>query len=144
MCVTRPANLGILYLITLIVGEPIQASARSMAWVCGSSLAGKTGRIPPWAWTSVSCERCVLSGRNLCDGPITRPEESYRVWCVWVWSWSLDNEEAMAHWGAVAPWNIYSRTSIIRTSIIRNVKYPNPQFLCSTFKQRKISDYFTQ
>jgi hypothetical protein len=24
----------------------------------------------------------VLSGRGLCDGPITRPEESYRVWCV--------------------------------------------------------------
>jgi hypothetical protein len=24
----------------------------------------------------------VLSGRGLCDGLITRPEESYRVWCV--------------------------------------------------------------
>ena len=38
---------------------------------------------------------------------------------------------------------IYSRTSIIRTSIIRNVKYPNPHFLRSMFKQRRISDYFT-
>jgi hypothetical protein len=28
----------------------------------------------------------VLSGRGLCDGPISRPEESYRLWCVWVWS----------------------------------------------------------
>jgi len=28
----------------------------------------------------------VLSGRGLCDGLSTRPEESYRVWCVWVWS----------------------------------------------------------
>jgi len=27
------------------------------------------------------CECCVLSGRNLCDGPIARLEESYRV-CV--------------------------------------------------------------
>jgi len=26
---------------------------------------------------SVCCECCVLSGRCLCDGPITRPEESY-------------------------------------------------------------------
>jgi uncharacterized integral membrane protein len=26
----------------------------------------------------------VLSGRGLCDGPITRPEESYRLWCVTV------------------------------------------------------------
>jgi hypothetical protein len=27
---------------------------------------------------------CVLSGRGLCDGPIPRPEESYRLWCVLV------------------------------------------------------------
>ena len=31
---------------------------------------------------SVCCKRCVLSGRGLCDGLITRPEEFYRVWCV--------------------------------------------------------------
>jgi hypothetical protein len=24
----------------------------------------------------------VLSGRGLCDELVTRPEESYRVWCV--------------------------------------------------------------
>jgi hypothetical protein len=24
----------------------------------------------------------VLSGRGLCDGLITHPEESYRLWCV--------------------------------------------------------------
>ena len=33
----------------------------------------------------VCCECCVLSGRCLCDELITRPEESYRVWCVVVW-----------------------------------------------------------
>jgi len=27
-------------------------------------------------------ECCVLSGRGLCDGLITRPEESYRLWRV--------------------------------------------------------------
>ena len=43
-------------------------------------------RIPPGAWLSVSCECCVLSGRGLCDDLITLPDESYRVWCVWVWS----------------------------------------------------------
>jgi hypothetical protein len=43
------------------------------------------------------CDCCVLSGRGLFVGPITRPEESYRVWCVWVWSWRLDIEEALAH-----------------------------------------------
>jgi len=31
---------------------------------------------------SVCCECCVLSGRGLCDELITRPEESYRLWCV--------------------------------------------------------------
>jgi hypothetical protein len=30
----------------------------------------------------VCCEFCVLSGRGLCDGLITRPEESYRLWRV--------------------------------------------------------------
>ena len=32
---------------------------------------------------SVCCECCVLSGRGLCVGLITRPEESYRL-CVYV------------------------------------------------------------
>ena len=30
----------------------------------------------------VCCDCCVLSGRGLCDELITRPEESYRMWCV--------------------------------------------------------------
>ena len=41
-------------------------------------------RISPRAWMFVSCECCVLSGRGLCDELITRPEESYRLWCVLV------------------------------------------------------------
>jgi hypothetical protein len=38
-------------------------------------------RIPPGAWMYICCECCVLSGRGLCDELITRPEESYRLWC---------------------------------------------------------------
>jgi hypothetical protein len=57
-------------------------AARSKAWVCGRALAGTEGLNPDGGMNSVSCECCVLSGRDLCDGPITRPEESYRVWCV--------------------------------------------------------------
>jgi hypothetical protein len=39
-------------------------------------------RIPPGTRISVCCECCVFSGRGLCDELITRPEESYRLWCV--------------------------------------------------------------
>ena len=39
-------------------------------------------RIPPGAWMFVYCECCVFSSRGLCDGLITRPEESYRLWRV--------------------------------------------------------------
>ena len=39
-------------------------------------------RIPPREWMFVCCECCVLSGIGLCDELITRPEESYRLWCV--------------------------------------------------------------
>jgi hypothetical protein len=45
-------------------------------------LLGLRVRIPPATWMSVSCECFVLSGRCLCVRPITRPEKSYRVWCV--------------------------------------------------------------
>jgi hypothetical protein len=44
----------------------------------------------------VCCDCCVLSGRGLCDEPITRPEESYRLWCVVVCDLeNLKDEEAM-------------------------------------------------
>ena len=42
----------------------------------------------------------MLSGRGLCDGPITRPGESYRVWSVIVCDLeNLVNEETMARVG---------------------------------------------
>jgi hypothetical protein len=45
-------------------------------------LLGLWVRISSGAWMSVSCKCCVLSSRGLCVGLITRPKESYRVWCV--------------------------------------------------------------
>jgi hypothetical protein len=56
-------------------------AARSKAWVCGSLVAGLAGS-NSGGGMDVSCECCVLSGRGLCVGLITRQEESYRVWCV--------------------------------------------------------------
>ena len=45
-------------------------------WDCGFESP------PPGAWMFFCCECCVLSGRGLWDELITRPEESYRLWCV--------------------------------------------------------------
>ena len=41
--------------------------------------------IPPEGSMLFSCECCVLSGRGLWDGLITRPGEFYRLWCVVVY-----------------------------------------------------------
>jgi hypothetical protein len=52
----------------------------SKVWVCGCSLAAIASSNP--AGGMDVC--CVVSGRGFCSGLITRPEESYRLWCVWV------------------------------------------------------------
>ena len=61
-------------------------AARSKAFVCGRSPAEIVGSNPTGvgggAWVFVCCECCVLSDRGLCDELITRPEVSYRLWCV--------------------------------------------------------------
>jgi hypothetical protein len=76
---------------------------RQSLWPCGlryesaaARLLGLRVRIPRRTWMYVSCRCCMLSGRGFYVGLITSPEESYRMWCVWVWSWSLENEKALA------------------------------------------------
>ena len=50
----------------------------------------------------VCCECFVLSGRGLCEGLITRPEESYRLWRVVACDQETSkNEEAKARYRAV-------------------------------------------
>ena len=58
-------------------------------WPCGlrhrsaaARLLRLCVRIPPGAWMFVCCDCCVLSGRGFCNELITRPVESYRLWCV--------------------------------------------------------------
>jgi hypothetical protein len=58
---------------------PFPLATLSKALVCGHSLTGIAGLNPPRGM-DVCC--CVLSGGGLCVGLNTRPEESYRVWCV--------------------------------------------------------------
>jgi len=62
---TRREHLCLSLVIVLCCQAQVSATCRSLVQ-----------RIPT--------ECCVLSGRRLCDGPIPRTEESYRLWCVWV------------------------------------------------------------
>jgi hypothetical protein len=61
---------------------PISVAAPSKSWVCGRSLAGIAGSSAAWGMNvcllSVGCCQVEV----FCGGPITRPEESYRAWCV--------------------------------------------------------------
>jgi hypothetical protein len=47
----------------------------------------------------VCCECCVLSGRGLCDGLITRLEESDRLFCVII----CDLETSRMRWQGQGP-----------------------------------------
>jgi len=60
--------------------------------------------IPPGAWISVCCECCVLSGRGLCDGLITRPEESYRLWRVVVCDLEISWTRRSGPTGGLSRW----------------------------------------
>jgi hypothetical protein len=60
---------------------PVPAAARSKAYVFGRSPAEIVGSNSTGGM-DVSCVCCEMSSRGLCDGLITRPEESYRLWGV--------------------------------------------------------------
>jgi len=89
-CLLKVSSVKFLFLLLKFNTVSVPVAARSKAWVCGRLLAGIAGSNPAGFWS-------VLSDRGLCVALITRAEESCRVWCVWVWSWSLDYEEALAH-----------------------------------------------
>ena len=77
---TWPVHLVLLYLFILLVFRGRSQWPRGLR--CRSAAARHMRlwvRIPRGAWMSVCCECCMLSGRGLCDGLITRPEESYRL-----------------------------------------------------------------
>ena len=65
-------NISVSTSSQISAGERPQAARLLRSWV----------RIPLGAWKFVCCECRVLSRRDLCDELITRPEESYRLWCV--------------------------------------------------------------
>ena len=58
----------------------VLSAERSKARVCGRSLAGIAGSNSARGWMPVSLSVACC----LWDGPIPRPEESYRLCCVTV------------------------------------------------------------
>ena len=89
-----------IWLATLIARRP--QWPRGLRRVSATTrLLGVWVRIPPGTWMFFCYKCCVLPGRGLCVGPITRPEECYRLcMCVCVcvcvcgggwyvqWEWS--------------------------------------------------------
>jgi hypothetical protein len=60
----------------------VPMTAPSKAYVCCPSPSEILGSNPTGAWISVVSVVCCQIERGLCDELITRPEESYRLWCV--------------------------------------------------------------
>jgi len=56
---------------------------RSEAWICGLLLLELQATMLLGSWMAISFQCCLMLGRDFCDGPISHPEESYRV-CVCV------------------------------------------------------------
>jgi hypothetical protein len=74
------------FIISLRFQRPIPVAAPFKAWDWDRSLDGIAGSNP--AGSMDVCLLWVLRvvGWGLWVGVITRPEDSYRLWCVWVWS----------------------------------------------------------
>jgi hypothetical protein len=100
-------------------------------------------RIPPGPWRFVCCECCVLSGRGLCDGLITRPEESYRLWRVVVCDQETSkNEEAKAHYRAVentTRWVVTPRKQTNKQTTLWCKSGSHRLIQCNTLQWPKVS-----
>ena len=81
-------------------------------------------QIPPGAWMSVCYECCVLSGRRLCDGLITRPEESCRLWRVVVCAQEASRMKRRKH--ATGLWKMQPHRAVTpRKQTITNKQHNN-------------------
>jgi len=78
---------------------------------------------------SLCCECCVLSGRGLCDKLISRPEESYRLWCVVVCD--LETSRMRSPWPALGRSATEYKTNPVRYTCALGAKinhYNSSQF----------------
>ena len=101
---------------------------------CDISLLRSWVRISPGAWMFVCCECCVLSGRGLCDEPITRQQESYRLWCVVVCD--LETSWMRRPWPTLGRSATRKKKSYFVISINGTVSciYIHSTFNCLTFR----------
>jgi len=82
----------------------------------------------------ICCECCVLSGRGLCDGLITRAEESYRLWrvvvCDQVTSKTRRLKPATGLWKIQPQWVVTpgKQTNKQRHSLCPNISIKNLDF----------------
>ena len=79
-CVNKDNKTGItksIFFLPVPRNVLIPVAERSKAWVYGRSLEGTAGSNSAGIM-AVSCEYFVFSCRGLCDGPIPRPEASFR------------------------------------------------------------------
>ena len=78
----------------ILTGTILKTSARSKARFCGRSLPGNTGsNLTGGVDTCLFWALSVVRYRS----PRRADHSSRGVQCVWVWSWSFDNEEVLAH-----------------------------------------------
>ena len=84
---TNASQCNVVYTLFILLFD----SFRRSQWPRGLRRRSSADRLlrlwvrnPPGAWMFVclSVVSCVLSGRGLCDGLITRPEVFYRLWRV--------------------------------------------------------------
>jgi hypothetical protein len=80
---------------------PIPVAERFKAMVCVRLLAGIAVSNP--AGSMDFCPLWMLSGRGLCDEPFLRPEESYRLWCVY-----MNVIRKISIWGSLSPRGLLS------------------------------------
>ena len=72
----------------------------------------------------------MLSGGGFCDGLFTRPEESYRLWCV-IECDNLVNKETLAHWGLLRE-KKNANIDLFRTAKFASREHFSDKFISST------------
>jgi len=72
----------------------------------------------------------VLSGGGFCDGLVTRPEESYRLWCV-IECDNLVNKETLAQWGLMRE-KKNANIDLFRTAKFASREHFSYKFISST------------